>query len=111
MTAPAKTRKTCPAAASVGINDLPDEMLVYIFKFLKLHDTVTVYAKTCLHWRETIARHILSPEIFRVAQYDQPFRKSIVKEGWTEECGDPNLIMRLYDKYEYYKVTCYWGTR
>ena len=85
-----------------NINDLPVEMFQYILQFLNLHETVTIYSKTCVHWKETIALHILSPEILSLAQHNGWFKKIIEKEGWTEDCNNTDFILQIYGKYDYY---------
>ena len=83
-------------------NDLPIEMQIYIFQFLSVHECVTEYAKTCSLWRENIALHILAPELLRIAAINQRFKSNLEKNKWTEHCEDIDLILSLYDKYDYY---------
>ena len=74
------------------MNDLPLEMFTYIFKFLNLHEAVTIYSKTCVQWKETIALHVLSPEILKLAQSNTMFKKTIEQDGWTKDTNDPDFL-------------------
>ena len=88
-------------AQNTFINDLPDEMLLSIFEYLSLHELV-VHSKTCLQWREIIARWILRPKISRLAQTNGLFKREIQQEGWTEEDQESEFILSLYPKYEFH---------
>ena len=81
---------------TMGINDLPLEMLLEVFKYLSLDETLRC-SKICLHWRETIARHIVVPEMLRHAESYPSLKNLWEKKGWTEECYETELIFKLYN--------------
>ena len=86
----------------MNINDLPVQEFLHIFEFLNLHEAVTVYSKTCMYWKETIALDILSPKIYSLAQKNPRFKVAIERQGWTEDCKEPELILLLFTTYDYY---------
>ena len=88
--------------AITEINDLPVEMILEIFESLSLHELVVNSSKTCLRWREIIGQFILAPKIMRMANVNGTFKKEIKEDGWSEESNESNLILSLYQKYEFY---------
>ena len=88
--------------AAKNINDMPVDDFLHIFEFLNLHEAVTVYSKTCMYWKETIAMDILSPKIYRLAQRNPRFKGAIKHQGWTEDCNDPEVVLLLFATYDYY---------
>ena len=88
-------------ATNTPINYLPVEMMLEIFENLSLHELVVNSSKTCLRWREIISQFILAPKIMRLANANGTFKKEIKEVGWTEESNDTELILSLYQKYEY----------
>ena len=89
-------------ASNTRINDLPIEMLLEIFESLSLHELVVNVSKTCLQWREIITQFILRPKILRLAKVNKAFKKNIEEDGWTEDSNDTDLILSLYQKYEFH---------
>ena len=87
-------------AVDGGINELPEEMLLEVFKYLNLdnHQLIKKYTEICVHWRETIALGIVAPRIARVASSNVEFKKLIGKNGWTEECNDTELLLFIHHK-------------
>ena len=84
------------------INQLPAEIIVTIFENLGLHHLVTNCSNTSLQWREIIARHILKPKILKLAKVNAMFKRDIEADGWTEDCIDTEMVLKLYSKLEKY---------
>ena len=85
------------------INDLPIEMIVMIFENLTLHELVVNCGNTCIQWREIIAQFILRSRILRLANVNGNFKRDIEKDGWSqEEANQSELILTLYNKYEFH---------
>ena len=89
-------------AANIVINDLPLEMLLEILEYLNLHEAVDNASKTCQLWKEAVAQHILGPEVKKLACNNRKFKGDIMAKGWTEETKDTDLILSLYQDYEYW---------
>ena len=88
---------------------MPVEMILEIFENLSLDELVVNSSKTCLQWRYIIGHFILAPKILRLANVNGIFKKEITEDGWTEESNDTDLILSLYQKYEFYSSK-YFGT-
>ena len=79
-------------------NDLPIEMFVEVFKYLNIHQVAFRYTEICINWRESIALHILAPEIIRQAEANPRFKKLLEKNQWTEKSEDVEMIIFIYNK-------------
>ena len=88
---------TSPRSNSKGINDLPIEMFLEVFQYLSLRQSIR-YSTVCRHWRESIALHILAPEILRLTASNPAFKNLLEKNGWSEECSDTELLLLIYNK-------------
>ena len=84
------------------VNALPEEMLLFIFKKLSLHDAVLNWSKTCVKWRDTVALGILKPAILELARTNVQFKEEIKLHRLTKNCKDSDLMLSLYGKYEKY---------
>ena len=80
----------------LGINDMPPEIFIEIFKFLSKRESVMKFPSVCLHWRHNIARHIMAPEINRKAEGNHYYEKLLEKHGWTGNCDETEMIIRIY---------------
>ena len=82
---------------------LPIEMRLEILEKLSLHELVVNSSKTCHQWRDDIAQHILAPKILALAEVNEKFKMDIKEKGWAEEANNTTeLLMSLYNKYEYF---------
>ena len=89
----------------MNISDLPDEMILEILEKLPLREVVVNTSKTCLHWRNLVAQHILGPKIQALADKSSNFKRTIQgkTKRWTGTVEDePELIISLYHTYEYF---------
>ena len=89
-------------ALDTFIQDLPNEILINIFKNISLHELVTNCTKICVRWREIIVQSILRPNIVKIANANGKFKKDILEDGWTYQMTDTKVILSLYQKYEFY---------
>ena len=85
-----------------SIHDLPEEVLLLIFRNLSLHEIVKC-SKICQSWREIIAQGILRPELLKYANANEQLEIDFTERGWTRECQDTDLILFLYRKYHSYE--------
>ena len=81
------------------IQDLPAEVMVLIFKYLKFTDIGENCAKTCLKWEAYAAQFFIGPHILRLSKYNLHLVNYLLKEGWTEDYNSTELIMKLYEKF------------
>ena len=81
------------------INKLPIEVLVNIFKELSLYDVVNNCMQTCQRWKSIIVSFILPNQLCTFANLDSGMKKSLVNDGWSENCEDKELILHLWIKY------------
>ena len=82
--------------ASSGINDLPAELFLEIFKYLSLNESLKCI-KICTYWRKLIAIHIVGPQLLLLRETGQHFKDYLEKNGWTENCNDADLLLEMYD--------------
>ena len=88
--------------STTGIKALPEEMLIFVFKKMSLHDSVMNCSQTCVQWKDIVAVGILQQEMSKLVIKDPIFKKDIKGDGWSEECQDSKLILSLYPKYQKY---------
>ena len=92
-----------------SIEDLPQEILVLIFKKLDLvNDLVKNCLWACKRWHEIVARFFLKAYINDLAKDNQDMRNTLVESGWKFDPhhGDngTELILSLYERFKCFKV-------
>ena len=92
---------------TLGFSDLPVEMQVKILENLAIHELVVNTSKTSLRWRAIIAKFILASKITKLANVNEDFEKEIKLQGWSQQTNDTELIMSLYQKYQYFESSKY----
>ena len=90
------------------IESFPDEVLVSIFKYLSKFD-IDNCANTCLRWKRVVVFYFFNQHLCKVAKKYKEFKDAFDKEGWTEECLNEDLIIRIY-KETYSGVSLYLTT-
>ena len=78
-----------------SISDLPNEVLLIIFKLLPFPEILRNCSKTCKRWRIIIAQLIFAPYLKLYIQLDDDIKSRFVKEGWNEDLDREDLIIRL----------------
>ena len=85
------------------ITDLPPEITVLIFSYLKFSEVIENCCQTCLKWKILTAQFFIQPKLQKFANSNQEMRKTLQNEGWTEKHDvDYDLILKLYWKYLYF---------
>ena len=107
-----KSKKSCPDPNSnsgenttdlkpntTSIQDLPEEILVFIFKKLSFHDIIVNVSRTCPEWKRITAEFFLQSRIRAFANRDEKFMEILKQDGWKEGSNDVELIMTLWENY------------
>ena len=85
------------------ITDLPPEITVLIFSYLRFSEVIENCCQTCLKWKILTAQFFIQPKLQKFANSNQEMRKTLQNEGWTEKHDvDYDLILKLYWKYLYF---------
>ena len=85
---------------AAAIQDLPVEVMVLIFKYLKFTDIGDNCARTCLQWKEYVAQFFIGPHFFKLTRlYNHHLKRYLLKEGWKEDNNSTDLLMKLYEKF------------
>ena len=78
-----------------SISDLPNEVLLIIFKLLPFPEILRNCSKTCKRWRIVTAQLIFAPYLKLYIQLDDDIKSKFVKEGWNEDLHREDVIIRL----------------
>ena len=86
------------------ITDLPPEITVMIFSYLRFSEVIENCCQTCLKWKTLTAQFFIQPQLQKFANSNQEMRNKFQNEGWSEKhCVDHDLILKLHRKYLYFK--------
>ena len=83
------------------IQDLPDEVIGLILKYLNRSDIASCSA-TCQRWNQIIPQLIYGPYLRKKAKNNEDLNKILKVQGWTKDCSDHDLIVKLYKKHKLY---------
>ena len=78
-----------------SITDLPNEVLLIIFKLLPFPEILRNCSKTCKRWRIVTAQLIFAPYLKLYIQLDDDVKSKFIKEGWDEDSDQEDVIIRL----------------
>ena len=95
LTIKKKTTEIDSDVVITTIERFPDEVLVSIFKYLSKFD-IDNCANTCLRWKRVVVFYFFNQHLCKVAKKYKEFKDEFDEEGWTEECLDEDLIIRIY---------------
>ena len=91
-------------AAVISVTDLPPEITVIIFSYLRFSEVIENCCQTCLKWKTFTAQFFIQPQLQKFANSNQELKNKFQNEGWTEKhCVDDDLILKLHRKYLYFK--------
>jgi len=82
-----------------GIDDLPEEIIVLIFKELQHEDIIGNCFKTSLRWQKIVIEHFMQPYLRKLSRHHLDLRKLFENVGWSENCYENDLILNLFEKH------------
>ena len=85
-----------------NISDLPPEMVEMIFqKFTSTQDVENCsIALAGTRHEEFVTQNYLKSQLKIFASLDLNLKESLRNEGWSEECEDTKLIVRLWKEFQ-----------
>ena len=83
------------------IQDLPDEVIGLILKYLNRSDIASCFA-TCQRWNQIIPQLIYGPYLRKQAKNNEDLNNVLREQGWTKDCNDHDLLVKLYQKHKLY---------
>ena len=87
--------------SSSEIDQIPIEVLIYIFKLLTAQD-LTICAEVSLKWKEIITSIIFQPILRNLTQCSHELRDKFLSMGWSDQQSgnDPGLIISLFEDHK-----------
>jgi len=82
-----------------GINDLPVEVIVLIFKELQHKDIFENCSNTCHKWRDIVIHYFIQPYLKKLAKHHLDLRRRFEIAGWNEDCHENEVILNTYENY------------
>ena len=86
-----------------NINELPTELIVLIFRHLTLGDVVKYCLKVCQRWNDIAIQYFISNYIQTVAILNSNFKNLFLAEGWTSNCDNQEIILKIWNKFNLYQ--------
>ena len=91
-----------------SIDQMPNEILVAIFKFIPPNEVAQICVNVSIKWKELITSCILQPILRNLSLCSHEIKQKLISMGWSDDNNelqsadknDPDLILSLIEIFE-----------